>query len=211
MLRLNDLTIDFSKRQITVPSVAPTRSGAKANMYFSPQMNLITNGEINNQQMQICIDTGDASFGSLNGDFFKDNKDYVLANAQPDTVRMAGIGGVRILECYRLPNVRLGIGGNEVVIPHITVNTELNPLASDYECNLGLKSLMQFGKIRFNMIDFTLTTYPVRLSAIVSSRRSAPTFKVTQVKPSFLEYTGIIAMSIANGLLNVNAPNAPDL
>lgn len=211
MLRLNDLTIDFSKRQITVPSIAPTRSGVKANMYFSPQMNLITDGEMHNQQMQICIDTGDASFGSLNGDFFKVNNDYVLANAQPDTVRMAGIGGVRILECYRLPNVQVGIGGNEVVIPHITVNTELNPLASDYECNLGLKSLMQFGKIRFNMIDFTLTTYPVDLSAIVSSRRSVPTFKFTQVKPLFLDYTGIVAMSIANGLLNVNAPNAPDL
>ncbi|WP_135041346.1 hypothetical protein [Barnesiella sp. WM24] len=115
------------------------------------------------------------------------------------------------MECYRLPNVQVGIGGNEVVIPHITVNTELNPLASDYECNLGLKSLMQFGKIRFNMIDFTLTTYPVELSAIVSSRRSVPTFKFTQVKPLFLDYTGIVAMSIANGLLNVNAPNAPDL
>lgn len=169
MLRLNDLTIDFTKRQIMVPSMAPTRSCIPANMYFSPQMNLITNGEIHNKQMQICIDTGDASFGSLNGDFFKDNKDYVLANAQPDTVRMAGIGGVKILECYRLPNVSVYIGGNEVVIPHITVNTELNPLATDYECNLGLKSLMQFGKIRFNMVDFTITTSPLKVSAFVSS------------------------------------------
>ncbi len=211
MLRLNDLTIDFTKRQITVPSIAPTRSGATANMYFSPQMNLITNGQIHNKQMQICIDTGDASFGSLNGDFFKDHKDYVLANAQPNTVRMAGIGGVRIMECYRLPKVQIGIGGNKVLIPHITVNTELNPLASDYECNLGLISLMQFGKIRFNMIDFTLTTYPAELSTIVSSKHNAPTFRFTQVKTSFLQYAGIVAMSIANGLLNVNASNAPDL
>ncbi len=211
MLRLNDLTIDFAKRQITVPSIAPSRSGATANMYFSPQMNLITNGKIHNQRMQICIDTGDASFGSLNGDFFNDNKDYVLANAQPDTVRMAGIGGVRILECYRLPNVRVGIGGNEVVIPHITVNTELNPLASDYECNLGLKSLLRFGKIHFNMIDFTLTTYPAELSAIVAPKRSIPTFRFTQGKTSFMQSAGIVAMSIANGVFNVNAPTFPDL
>ena len=211
MLRLNDLTIDFIKHQITVPSIAPTRSGARPNMYFSPQMNLITNGEIHHRQMQICIDTGDASFGSLNGEFFKDNKDYVLANAQADTVRMAGIGGVKILECYRLPKVQVGIGGNEVVIPHITVNTELNPLACDYECNLGLKSLMQFGKIRFNMIDFTFTTDPAELTAAVLSKRNVPTFRLTQVKPSFLQYAGIVGMSIANGLLNVNAPSAPDL
>lgn len=163
MLRLNDLTVDFTRRQITVPSTAPTRSGVPANMYFSSQMNLITKGAIHSKKMQICLDTGDASFGSLNGDFFKDFEDYVLANAQPDTVRMAGIGGVRIMECYRLPDVSVSMGGNEVVIPHITVNTELNPLAVDYECNLGLKSIMRFGKIRFNMIDFTVTTYPEEL------------------------------------------------
>ncbi|MDE5642610.1 MAG: hypothetical protein K2I56_03875, partial [Muribaculaceae bacterium] len=71
---------------------------------------------------------------------------------------------------------------------YITVNTELNPLASDYECNLGLKSLMQFGKIRFNMIDFTFTTDPAELTAAVLSKRNVPTFRLTQVKPSFLQY-----------------------
>lgn len=211
MLRLNDFTIDFAKRQISVPSISPIRSSAPANMYFSNQMNLITNGKVHNKKMQICIDTGDASFGALNGDFFKNNEDYVLANAQPDTVRMAGIGGIRILECYRLPNVSVSIGGNKVEIPHITVNTDANPLASDYECNLGLKSLMQFGKIHFNMVDFTITTYPTKLSAIVSLRRSAPTFKFTQEKHSFLQTAGIVALSIANGLLNVNAPSSPDI
>ena len=28
-----------------------------------------------------------------------------------------------------------------------------------YECNLGLKSLMLFSKVRFNLVDFVLTTY----------------------------------------------------
>lgn len=211
MLRLNDLTIDFSKHQITVPSIPPTRSGVPANMYFSTQMNLITTGKIHNKQMQICIDTGDASFGSLNGDFFKDNKNYVLANAQPDTVRIAGIGGVKLLKSYRLPNVSVSIGGDEVVIPHITVNTESNPLATDYECNLGLKSLMQFGRIRFNMIDFTITTYKTKLSSIILTKHNTPTFRITTVKPSFLQMTGLIALSVANGLLNAKAPTAPDL
>lgn len=27
-----------------------------------------------------------------------------------------------------------------------------------YKCNLGLKSLMLFSKVRFNMVDFVLTT-----------------------------------------------------
>lgn len=212
MLQLKDLTLDFIERRITVPSMPPTRSGATANMYFSPQMNLITNGEIQNKRMQICIDTGDASYGSLNGNFFKDYKKYVLANAQVDTVRTAGIGGIKILECYRLPNVTARIGGSDAVIPQIIVNTDLNPLATDYECNLGLKSLMRFGKIRFNLVDFTITTYPAKLSALVSLKQRTPTFKFTKEQsPSLLQSVGFIAFAIANRLLNANAPAAPDL
>lgn len=180
-------------------------------MNFSQQMNLITKGVIHNNPMWICIDTGDASFGSLNGDFFERNKEYVLANATPETVRTAGIGGVHISEAYNLPDINITLGGTTVAIPQITVNPGSNPLAADYECNLGVKSLMQFGKIRFNMIDFTITTYPVKLSAIISSKHIAPTFKFTYKKPSFLQYAGSVAMSVANGLLNVNAPTAPDL
>lgn len=212
MLQLKDITLDFVEREITVPSVAPDRSGVPANMYFSPQMNLMTDGKIHNKKMQICIDTGDASFGSLNGDFFRDFKDYVLANARPDTVRTAGVGGVKILECYRLPDVSVCIGGNEEIIPQIIVNTDLNPLASEYECNLGLKSIMRFGKIRFNLIDFTITTYPIKESAHISPKHKIPTFKyLSERNPSFLQSVGMVAVSVANGLLNVNAPTAPDL
>lgn len=28
-----------------------------------------------------------------------------------------------------------------------------------YQCNLGLKSLMLFRKVRFNLVDFVLTTF----------------------------------------------------
>lgn len=113
--------------------------------------------------MWIKIDTGDASYGSLNGKFFMDNKEYVLSHANLDTVRTAGIGGVRISECYRLPDILLTLGGNTVVLPEINVYKDTTPLSSpDYECNLGLKSLMQFDKIRFNMVDFILTTVPVQ-------------------------------------------------
>lgn len=212
MLRLNDLTLDFVEHKITVPSIAPTRSGVPANMYFSNQMNLITTGEIGNKTMQICVDTGDASFGSLNGDFFQSCKDYVLANAQPDTIRTAGIGGVKILASYRLPNVPAYVGGNGVMVPHFIVNTDLNPLSSDYECNLGLKTIMLFGKVRFNLIDFTITTYPpAGLSARVAPTQITPTFRFTRKKPSVWQSAGLVALSVANGLLNANAPTAPDL
>lgn len=157
MLHLKDLTIDFSTREITVPAIAPEKSDVRPNMNFSPQMNLITKGIIHDNPMWICIDTGDASFGSLNGEFFEKNKEYVLANSTPETVRMAGIGGVHISDAYNLSDVSITLGGSTVSVPEITVKPGANPLAADYECNLGVKSLMRFGKIHFNMVDFTIT------------------------------------------------------
>lgn len=159
MIQLHDLTLDFTKRELSVPVTAPAKSSARSNMCFSPTMNLITKGTVCNDRMWMCIDTGDASFGSLNGEFFKRNKDFVLANAQLDTLRMAGIGGVHIDKCYNLSDVRVSIGGNVVTVPEFTVNPAQNPLGADYECNLGLKSLMRFSRIHFNMVDFTVTTY----------------------------------------------------
>lgn len=157
MLQLKDLTIDFENCEITVPAMTPAKSDVRPNMNFSARMNLITRGIIHNNPMWICIDTGDASFGSLNGDFFENNKEYVLANSTPETVRVAGIGGVHISEAYNLPDVNITLGGSSVTLQEITVNPGANPLGGDYECNLGVKSLMQFGRIHFNMVDFTVT------------------------------------------------------
>lgn len=210
MTQFQDLTINFISREITVPVEAPAKSATAPNMCFSPTMNIITKGTVHNNSMWICIDTGDASFGSLNGEFFERNKEYVLANSRPDTLRVAGIGGVHISECYNLSDICINLGGNSIAIPEITVNSGSNPLGTDYECNLGLKSLMQFGKINFNMVDLTITTYPRQSPMTFAPKFSSPKFKYSSPKPSILQTIGIITLSIANGLYNTNAPYAPD-
>lgn len=159
IVQLQDLTLDFVSRKITVPATAPAKSTVSPNMCFSSTMNIITKGTIHNNPIWICLDTGDASFGSLNGDFFERNKEYVLANSRPDTLRVAGIGGVHVSECYNLSNVDISLGGSSTIVPEITVNPGLNPLGTDYECNLGLKSLMQFSRINLSMVDLTISTY----------------------------------------------------
>lgn len=211
MLQLKDMTVDFTRRKITVPSTAPERSGTPANMFFSPQMNLLTQGIIHNDAMLVCIDTGDASYGSLNGDFFNRNKG-LSTYAQPDTIRTAGIGGVKITEGYRLPDVSATIGGRTVSLPQIFVSSGLNAIATEYECNLGLKSLMQFGKIRFNLVDFTIETLPSEILFDVENKYKPPVFRfMPDKKPTLWQSIGLVALSVANGLCNVNAPSAPDL
>ena len=68
--------------------------------------------------------------------------------------RNAGIGGVNISECYRIPNLSIGLGNNQILAPEIVVVLQDNMGGTfGYDCNLGLKSLMLFSKVRFNLVD----------------------------------------------------------
>lgn len=160
MLQLKDLTVDFVNREITIPSVAPERSKSEPNMSFGDGMTLNVAGSVLNTPIIMNIDTGDAAYGYLDASFFKANKDFILKNATADTVRRGGIGGVIESRCYRVNNMPVCLGGHTVGIPGLVVNTEQTSAAMDFECNLGLKTLMMFDKLRFNLVDFVLSTFP---------------------------------------------------
>lgn len=164
MLCLKDLTLDFVDRHIYIPANPPCKTDIPSNICFSSQMNLLTNGVIHNNPMLMCIDSGDASFGSLGSNFYDRNKDFITSNFKTDTTRTAGIGGVHLSECYEMSGLKLTLGNNSVVIPNIIVLLQDSP--NGYDCNLGLKTLMLFDKIRFNLVDFVLTTEPSQCNSV---------------------------------------------
>jgi len=162
MLQLKDVSLNFTTNELTVPSAAPfipVKTNVKPNLCFSSSMNLLCSGVIHNEPKLMCIDSGDASFGSLGNSFFEKNKQYVIENGTKDTIRMAGIGGVDYAECYKVPNMRLSLADKTVVIPEMVVKAE-NGVGTgiQYECNIGLKTLMLYTFVRFNLVDFVLTT-----------------------------------------------------
>lgn len=208
MLQLKDVTLDFANRQIDIPAKAPELSNEPSNMCFSSQMNLMTRGKIHNNPMLINLDTGDASYGSLNKTFFENNKDFINSHATLDSIRDAGIGGVLVTPCYHVPDLEVQIGGSSVTVPQMTVRItpEIRP-GADYDCNLGIKSLMQFGKLRFNMVDFTITTYPTQNAIITKhglpAEYPAPAltiYKEEETTP--LQAIGIIATEVARELIS---------
>lgn len=60
-----------------------------------------------------------------------------------------------------MQNVELALGNRQLSVPEMVVLLEKNTdgILYSYQCNLGLKSLMLFGKVRFNMVDFVLSTF----------------------------------------------------
>jgi len=213
MLRLKDLTLDFVKRQIIIPSEAPARTNATPNMCFSNGMNLLTRGLIHDIPVFMCIDSGDASFGSLGSVFYERDKEYVEGVGRLDTIRSAGLGGVVEMPCYHVPNIPVTIGGSTVDSPDLIVKTQKDNSRMAQDVNIGLKTLMLFSKVRFNMVDFVLTTQPFAAPvSMVMPKYDVPNFKFSKDKgPNLLQTLGCIGVGVARSLINPNAPNIPDL
>lgn len=177
MLQLKDVTLDFTNNEITVPSIAPERSNATPNMCFGEGMTLNCRGSILNNPIMMNIDTGDASFGTLGVSFFNANKDFILAHAETDTIRRSGLGGVVESLGYRVTQMPVSLGGHTIGIQGLVVDASESSAAMDFNCNLGIKTLMQFDKIRFNLVDFVLTTYPQIILGFNNQHYNAPTFQ----------------------------------
>lgn len=157
MLQLKDVTLDFQAMEISVPKFAPAPADARPNLCFSSDMNLLTVAEINQHPTLVKLDSGDAGFGRLNKQFFESNKEYITTHCKSDTVRQAGVGGVWSVLCYKMPDVRICLGGNTITIPEIAVQTEQHDNYLE-ENNFGLKSMMLYRKVRFNLVDMIITT-----------------------------------------------------
>lgn len=213
MLRLKDLTLDFSTNQIVVSKEVAPRKNIAPNMCFSAGMNLLTKGAILGSHTIMCLDSGDASFGELNHSLYEAHKEHIINNGRLDSIRAAGVGGFVELPCYYVTGMTVTIGGNTVMPTDLVVKTQTDQSAMAYDANIGLRTMMLFGKIRFNMVDFMVSAELPKLSAFVAPKFNAhPSFKVANgTKSNILQTVGLVGMCIANGLLNHNAPSAPDL
>lgn len=161
MLQLKDVTIDFETSHILVPARASAKTETTPNICFSLGMNLLAKGNILGDRLLMNVDTGDSSYGSIGGDFYKRHKKYIKSHGTKAKLRTAGIGGVQITNGYKVKDLTLVLGGNTVAVPTFNVMQQADGIGG-HECNLGLKSLMLYKTVRFNLIDFVLTTTPLK-------------------------------------------------
>ena len=168
MLQLKDITVDFVTNNLTVPSEATAKTDTRPNMCFADTRNLLCKCEIQDNPQLMLIDSGDASFGTLGEEFFEHNKQFVVDNGTKTTVRQAGIGGVKFNERCLLSDMKLSLGGHSVESPEIDGRTRKEEGAgSESEGGvLGLRSLMLYTSVRFNFVDFVLTTGLPRINNI---------------------------------------------
>lgn len=158
ILQLKDVTLDFEAKEIQVCGNAVRHTDSKPNMCFAPNMHFLGKAEVMGYPMLMVLDSGAAEYGLLNRHFYDSNKEYITFNCRKDTISSAGIGGVSQTLCYELLDSELSIGGTSVKVPSIMVHA--GECDGDVNSNnsLGLKSMMLFRKVRFNLVDMVLST-----------------------------------------------------
>lgn len=84
----------------------------------------------------------------------------------PDSLRMAGIGGVSITRTYRLPQMKFHIGNGIATIDSVKVNTGIDLHTGQMKSHdtedgvLGLNALEKFSKVIINLKDMYMEAIP---------------------------------------------------
>ena len=144
--------IAIGKESITV-SVRPTKRSLH-NLFFdglSPIVRLEANGDT----VRFKMDTG-ANKSEFSKQYFIANNNKIVENATKKTEKRGSAGSLIENEVYELKNVPLKIGGRELTVPSIDVQTGEFSFLKDFDGNLGQDILSHFNKLILNFEDMYL-------------------------------------------------------
>ncbi len=133
-------------KSITV--VAHPTKGNSRNLFLDNAMPIVQ-FEANHDTVLFIMDTG-ANTTKFSENYFAAHTVEIKEKATSNTIRRGGVGGFVDSEVYELKNVQLKIGGQEMVIPTITVLTDKLSYLTNYDGHLGQDVLMHFNKLTLN-------------------------------------------------------------
>ena len=102
--------------------------------------------------------------------WYNRHKKEVGSAGVPDSLRMAGIGGVSITRTYKLPYMKIRIGNGTAMIDSVNVNTGIDLHSGQVKTTsfsdgaedgvLGLNALEKFSKVIINLKDMYMEAIP---------------------------------------------------
>lgn len=161
MLSMKEVQFDFEHRELVIPATPTPNPLNSSNLLRTDSEGLrVESRDDEGHPMYMHLDTG--SYGSdLTARWYAAHRTQVEAQGQPDSLRMAGIGGVSRQKTYRLPSVTYRIGQGEATIENVHVSTGLDlrtgqPVGEmfgieDIDGIIGLGLLEQFRRVTLNL------------------------------------------------------------
>jgi len=140
------------------PSIYTQTKNKQTNIALD-NLNLIVNLDYESQSLIGGLDTG-ANKSVMYEPFFRQYRERIENLGSADSIRTGGVGGIRILPVYKLPDFKMVIGGKTVTLTEIDIYTEsIRRNEENYlYFNIGHDILDQFNEyiINFRLMQFSL-------------------------------------------------------
>lgn len=126
MLCMQEIQLDFAHREIIIPAIPTPNPLGKSNLIRTDTegLQLKTPDETGNH-VYFHFDTG-CYYTYMQPTWYNRHKKEVDSAGVPDSLRMAGIGGVSITRTYKLPYMKIRIGNGTAMIDSVNVNTGID-------------------------------------------------------------------------------------
>lgn len=161
ILSMKEVQFDFEHHELLIPATPTPNPLAGSNLLRTDSEGLrVESRDDEGHPMYMHLDTG--SYGSdLTARWYAAHRIQVEAQGQPDSLRMAGIGGVSKQKTYRMPRITYRIGQGQAALDDVHVSTGLDLHTgqsvgnlfgiSDIDGIIGLGLLERFRRVTLNL------------------------------------------------------------
>ena len=170
MLCMQEIQLDFARRELVIPAIPTPNPLGKSNLMRTETEGLqLKTADETGQPLYFHFDTG-FYYTNMEPIWYDRHRQEVDAAGVPDSLRVAGIGGVSITRTYKLPQMKFQIGNGIVTIDSIKVNTGIDLYTGEKRSPdfskgtedgaLGLNALEKFSKVIINLKDMYMEAIP---------------------------------------------------
>ncbi|WP_273389227.1 retropepsin-like aspartic protease [Barnesiella viscericola] len=170
MLCMQEIQLDFAHRELVIPAIPTPNPLGKSNLMRTETEGLqLKTADETGQPLYFHFDTG-FYYTNMEPIWYDRHRQEVDAAGVPDSLRVAGIGGVSITRTYKLPQMKFQIGNGIVTIDSIKVNTGIDLYTGEKRSPdfskgtedgvLGLNALEKFSKVIINLKDMYMEAIP---------------------------------------------------
>lgn len=159
MLPLKEIQFDFKNRFLKIPAYPSETPSFAPNIYYSGEGLLVMSvlDKKTNKKINAMLDTG-AAITNLTSKYYMANKQFFDNVVPDDSVRIAGIGGVKILKTIST-SWEYSINGSHFMKEPVTINMNEDSDAdgvSKYDCLFGLPSFSKYDCVIINFKEMFL-------------------------------------------------------
>lgn len=170
MLCMQEIQLDFAHRELVIPAIPTPNPLGKSNLMRTETEGLqLKTADETGHPLYFHFDTG-FYYTNMEPIWYTRHRQEVDATGVPDSLRVAGIGGVSITRTYKLPQMKFQIGNGTVTIDSIKVNTGIDLYTGEKRSPnfskgtedgvLGLNALEKFSKVIINLKDMYMEAIP---------------------------------------------------